>query len=148
MACRRYRCCCQFWGLLKGSLVMFMYQIAGCLLFTYIEDNFNAIECFRNAPVVNETTHARLFLDQLARKTNETLTEQQATAMKLLFMEHFNVSLQPSIGVNDWSRINECLKWYHFSAMTITTIGKAFFQFLSFSPLLSLLSWTVSNIYI
>ena len=112
---------------------MLAFQILGWLLFSYIEDNINAVECFTDfnkiataklPVVVNETERATLFFQRLENKTNQSTTELQSTAIYFMFHKHFN-ALPATVAPTKFSiGYDVCKKWYRFSVLTMTTIGK------------------------
>ena len=123
------RCCidmwCDIWAICKRSIPIIIVQLIGWALFSYVEDDFSVIDCFSNPenvaakvyPPSNELGKAVILFSELYNKTGQKLSVKQATQMYSLFKTYFSVREQVTSP-------HACVKWYRFSVLTMTTIGK------------------------
>ncbi len=134
MACRCccrccYNCCSVFCSIFKGWIILVLYGAIGCFLFSYTEDNLNVIDCFRGLDVVaakhypNEARRLKLVFERLGNLTNQTLSLNKSIAVYNLFYNSFKGSASVPVH-RDLFAWDLCWKWYRFSMVTITTIGK------------------------
>ncbi len=128
--CRCCRSCCsELWTIFRGWIILILYGAIGWFLFSYTEDDLNVIDCFRGLDVVaakhypDETKRAALFFSRLGKLTNQTLSVNESTAVYFLFYGTFKGSETVPYD-RDLFSWNLCIKWYRFSVVTITAIGK------------------------
>ena len=108
-------------------------QLIGWAIFSYVEDDLNVIDCFQNPkkvaeemyPASNEAERATILFYKLYNKTGQALTVNQSIEMYSLFKTYFNVPYQG----HEWmpeelKSYLACFKWFRFSILTSTTIGK------------------------
>eukprot|EP00794_Sanderia_malayensis_P015766 gene15766-17357_t len=137
ISCCQRPCCRTFWstswGLFKGGMLIILYELVGWILFSYVEDNLNVWHCVTNHEkvaadyyyplVVKDIKSYKALFAGLANKTGQSLTEQQKHAMYLMYKKHYNVPDPISSHPKALVVYQSCLKWYRFSALTVTTIG-------------------------
>ena len=144
MPCCKERCCTEkcrrnlssFCSFVKRSLLIVMIQLLGWALFSYAEDRVNVIDCFTNPdrvvatvyPPTNELQKAVEFFVGLRKQTHQVLSLNQSAKMYALFKSHFNVPAQKYPAKEAQAYI-ACVRWYRFSVLTMSTIGKSLLIF-------------------
>ena len=91
-------------------------------------------DCFLNPmkvaekvyPLSNETERATVLFYKLHNRTGHVLTGNQSNEVYTLFKAYFKVPNQRAL-MDQERAILACVKWYHFSVVTMTTIGKLLF---------------------
>ena len=133
--CISKSCCKTFWlqiyGILLRSIPVLIAQLVGWALFSYIEDDLSIIDCFANKtrviektfPRVDETKRVTELFEKLYNKTGQILSNNQSISLYDMFKTHFSVPDEEYLD-NNLKVYLGCLKWYRFSVMTMTTIGK------------------------
>ena len=135
MSKNKMSCCLKWfqesWAITKRFAIVIFAQLIGWAIFSYVEDDLNVIDCFANSsrvadklyPLSNETETAAAFFSKLYNKTGQVLTLNQSIATYSLFKTYFNVPNQEVFLTNDRA-YRGCVKWFRFSVVTMTTIGK------------------------
>ncbi|XP_065068475.1 potassium channel subfamily K member 5-like [Rhopilema esculentum] len=128
------RCCKTFWcqilGITLRSFPIVILELIGWALFSYVEDNLHLKYCFSNTnhvadklyPQGNETKKATELFTRLYHKTKLLPSNNQSVVIYALFQFHFKVPPSVPLSKEILGGLG-CLRWYRFSAMTMTTIG-------------------------
>ena len=138
--CKCCSCCCgstgakqfrsQMFDIIKKAIPVVIMEIIGWAVFSYVEDNLSIIDCFIDSEVVADKLYPQVdkkktieLFTRLKYKTKLLPSHNQSVAIYALFQSYFEVP--PSVPLSKQSMAYlGCLKWYRFSVMTMTTIGK------------------------
>ena len=131
------------WAMFKRFIIIIIAQLVGWAIFSYVEDDLNVIDCFINPikvadnmyPLSNETEKATALFYKLYNKTGQVLTFNQSAEIYSVFRAYFNVPIQEPM-LSDDRALRGCVKWYRFSAVTMTTIGKIRHPMIPVGPIL------------
>lgn len=136
-------CCCskascaKFWrqiyGIVKRSIPVIIAEFIGWAIFSHVEEGLSVFDCFGNHdrvveklyPPMNEQKGIKELFSSLENKTGQYLSVNQSLEIYSIFKQHFNVPDEVILSKEELVYIG-CLKWYRFSVMTMTTIGKLF----------------------
>ena len=148
-------CCCicwqavfaDSWAIFKRFFLIIFTQVIGWAIFSYAEDGVNVVDCFLNPmkvadkvyPLSNETERASVLFYKLYNRTGHVLTANQSNEVYFLFKAYFKVPNQRAFMDRDRA-ILACVKWYRFSVVTMTTIGKLLIGMYKIAP-----SWVPVN---
>lgn len=129
-SCWRH-CWHEILSIIKKSIPVVIAQLIGWALFSYVEDDLNILDCLsrpgslagRMHKVNDEKKREIELFTRLYFKTSQFLSENQSKVMYHQFKEHFDVP-DPLYLSKDDAIFLGCIKWYRFSVMTMTTIGK------------------------
>lgn len=117
--------------LLKKAIVVLLIQIVGWFVYTYIEEGFPLTDCIFNhdnikkiiakKSNVNDTSAGiKLYFD-ISHILKGDLKPDKFEVYYDEFKNHFNVT--PTV-LTEVSIGEICRKWYLFTAITLTTVGK------------------------
>ena len=133
MACLNGRGCFgkRLRQLVKKIIVLFIIQTTAWFLYTYIEEGFLLTDCIFNQEKINRLKETKK--QNVTRQENELYAELDKIFLGDLdrskfeiyhaeFKSYFNVKEPVPTKVS----IHEiCTKWYLFTAITLTTVGKS-----------------------
>lgn len=112
---------------LKKIVIVLLFQILGWFAYTYMEEGFPLTDCLFNTDNIRQlkASNDAKKTGELYQKLNETLMgDLNASRFEIYydeFIAYFEVKERRTETV-DISAI--CTKWYLFTAITLTTVGK------------------------
>ena len=133
--CTAKSCCktfwCQIYGITIRSIPVVIAQLVGWVLFSYVEDDLNVIDCVVNRnrviektfPDADEVQQITELYERLANQTGQTLSNNQSNEIYALFKEYFDIPDVENLEENRKVFLG-CIRWFRFAVMTMTTIGK------------------------
>lgn len=114
--------------LFKKIIIVFIFQLIGWYAYTYMEEGFSLTDCIFDRDNIRrlKTPEEKNTKAELYKNLNESLMgELNETLFRIYHAEFktFFKAKEPEAKPVDVNAI--CMKWYLFTAITLTTVGKA-----------------------
>ena len=117
----------RFKEFIKKALIILLYQILGWIAYTYIEEGFALTDCLFDNDNIRRLKATNITNGKVKLYDNVNVTlagELNGTIFDIYYEEfktYFGAKEPKSSSVN----IHDiCTKWYLFTAITLTTVGK------------------------
>ena len=113
--------------LVKKAIIIQVYQLIGWVAYTYIEEGFALTDCLFDKDNIKrlKATNNTLGKVKLFSDLNKTLEGELNGTIFDIYHEEFKIYFDAKEPATTGVDILEiCARWYQFTAITLTTVGK------------------------